>query len=46
MIRIRDISMSPEHNPHQLGFEAAQLLGLSNSKIRQVKIVRRIEDYV
>ena len=44
MIRIRDISMSPEHNPHQLGFEAAQLLGLSNSKIRQVKIVRRSVD--
>ena len=44
MIRIRDISMPPEHNPHQLGFEAAQLLGLSNSKIRQVKIVRRSVD--
>jgi len=44
MIRIRDISLPPEHNPHQLGFEAAQLLGLSNSKIRQVKIVRRSVD--
>lgn len=44
MIRIRDISMPPEHNPHQLSFEAAQLLGLSNSKIRQVKIVRRSVD--
>ena len=44
MIRIRDISMPPEHNPHQLGFEAAQLLGISNSKIRQLKIVRRSVD--
>ena len=44
MIRIRDISLPPEHNPHQLGFEAAQLLGLSNSKIRQMKIVRRSVD--
>ena len=44
MIRIRDISLPPEHNPHQLGYEAAQLLGLSASKIRQVKIVRRSID--
>ena len=44
MIRIRDITMPPEHNPHQLGYEAAQLLGISASKIRQVKIVRRSVD--
>ena len=44
MIRIRDISLPPEHNPHQLSYEAAQLLGLSNSKIRQLKIVRRSVD--
>lgn len=44
MIRIRDISLPPEHNPHQLGYEAAQLMGLSPSKIRQVKIVRRSVD--
>ena len=44
MIRIRDISLPPEHNPHQLGYEAAQMLGLSPSKIRQVKIVRRSVD--
>ena len=44
MIRIRDISLPPEHNPHQLSFEAARLLGLSNSKIRQMKIVRRSVD--
>ena len=44
MIRIRDIVMPAEHNPHQLGFEAAQLLGISASKVRQVKIVRRSVD--
>ena len=44
MIRIRDIVMPPEHNPHQLTFEAAQMLGISASKIRQVRIVRRSVD--
>ena len=44
MIRIRDISLPPEHNAHQLRFEAAQLLRISNSKIRQLKIVRRSVD--
>ena len=44
MIRIRDIALPPEHNPHQLNYEAAQLLKVSNSKIRQVKIVRRSVD--
>ena len=44
MIRIRDIIMPPEHNPHQLGYEASQLLGISASKVRQVKIVRRSVD--
>ena len=44
MIRIRDIIMPPEHNPHQLGYEAAMLLGISASKVRQVKIVRRSVD--
>ena len=44
MIRIRDIVMPPEHNPHQLGYEASQLLGISASKVRQVKIVRRSVD--
>ena len=44
MIRIRDIALPPEHNPHQLNFEAAQLLKISVSKIRQVKIVRRSVD--
>ena len=44
MIRIREIAMPPEHNPAQLGFEAARLLKVQNSKIRQVKIVRRSID--
>ena len=44
MIRIRDISLPAEHNVNQLPFEAAQLLKVSNSKIRNVKLVRRSVD--
>ena len=44
MIRLRDISLPPEHNAHQLQFEAAQMLRISNSKIRQLRIVRRSVD--
>ena len=44
MIRIREIAFPPEHNPAQLGFEAARLLKISNSKIRQLRIVRRSID--
>ena len=44
MIRIREIALPPEHNPAQLGFEAAKLLKIANSKVRQVKIVRRSID--
>ena len=44
MIRIRDISLPPEHNAHQLQFEAAQLLRISVSKIRALRIVRRSVD--
>ena len=44
MIRLRDISLPPEHNAHQLQFEAAQMLRVSNSKIRQLRIVRRSVD--
>ncbi len=44
MIRLRDIPLPPEHNAHQLQFEAAQMLRISNSKIRQLKIVRRSVD--
>ena len=44
MIRIRDIALPPRHNVSQLSFEAAQLLRVSNSTIRKVKIVRRSID--
>ena len=44
MIRLRDISLPPEHNAHQLQFEAARMLRLSNSKIRKLHIVRRSVD--
>ena len=44
MIRLREIAMPPEHNPAQLGYEAARLLKVQNSKIRQLKIVRRSID--
>ena len=44
MIRLRDISLPPEHNAHQLQFEAAQMLRLSTSKIRGFRIVRRSVD--
>ncbi len=44
MIRLRDIPLPPEHNAHQLQFEAAQILRISNSKIRQLRIVRRSVD--
>ena len=44
MIRIREISMPPEHSVHQLPFEAAKLLKMPNSKVRGCKIVRRSVD--
>ena len=44
MIRLRDISMPPEHNVAQLSFEAARMLKISNSKVRKVKIIRRSID--
>ncbi len=44
MIRIREISMPPEHNAHQLIFEAAKLLKLSGSQILRCTIVRRSID--
>ena len=44
MIRLRDISLPPEHSVSQLQFEAARLLKLSPSKIRHLKIVRRSVD--
>ena len=44
MIRIREIFMPPEHNVAQLSYEAAQLLKISASKVRKLKIVRRSVD--
>ena len=44
MIRIRDISLPPEHNPAQLQYEAAKLLKVSNSKIRTLTLVRKSVD--
>ena len=44
MIRIRDIALPPEHNVSQLQFEAAQLLKISASKIRGLKLVKRSVD--
>ena len=44
MIRIRDIPMPPEHDVHQLMFEAAKLLKISTSKIKGYSLVRRSVD--
>ena len=44
MIRIREISLPPEHSVHQLSYEAARLLKISNSKVRRLNIVRRSVD--
>ncbi len=44
MIRIREIALPPEHNPAQLGYEAARLLKITNSKVRRIKIIRRSID--
>ena len=44
MIRIRDILLPPEHNAHQLTYEAARLLKISNSRVRQLRLVRRSVD--
>ncbi len=44
MIRLREISMAPEHNIAQLQFEAARMLKIPNSKVHRVKLVRRSVD--
>jgi uncharacterized FAD-dependent dehydrogenase len=44
MIRIREISLPPEHSVAQLSYEVARALKISNSKVRRVKIVRRSVD--
>ena len=44
MIRLREISLPPEHSVAQLSYEAARMLRISNSKVRQVRLVRRSID--
>ena len=44
MIRIRDISLPPEHDHNQLLFEAARMLRISGSKIRKIAISKRSVD--
>ena len=44
MIRIRDISLPPEHDANQLLYEAARLLKISGSKIYKLEIARRSVD--
>ena len=44
MIRIRDISLAPEHDRGALLYEAAKVLGLSASEIDKATIVRRSVD--
>ena len=44
MIRIREISMPPEHAVEQLSYEAAKLLKISSSRIRRLSIVKRSVD--
>ena len=44
MIRIRDISLPPEHNIAQLSYEAARMLKIPNSRVRRLKLVRRSVD--
>ena len=44
MIRLRDISLPPEHDANQLRYEAAKNLKIPGSKIRELTIVRRSVD--
>ena len=44
MIRIRDISLPPAHSVNQLAFQAARLLRVDHSTVRQVTIVRKSID--
>ena len=44
MIRIREISLPPEHSETQLYYEAARLLKFPASRIRQLQLVRRSVD--
>ena len=44
MIRLRDIALPPEHSVSQLPYEAARMLKIQNSRIRDIKLVRRSVD--
>ena len=44
MIRIREISLPPEHSEAQLAYEAARLLKIPASKVRKLRLVRRSVD--
>lgn len=44
MIRVREISLPPEHTAEQLSYEVARALKLSTSKVRKIQIVRRSVD--
>ncbi len=44
MIRIREIPLPPEHDVHQLYYEAARLLKVNNSRIRSLRLVKRSVD--
>ena len=44
MIRIREISLPPEHTQAQLSYEAARLLKISGSKIREIRLIKRSVD--
>ena len=44
MIRIRDISFPPEHTVSQLPYQAARMLRVDNSRIKQVHIVKKSID--
>ena len=44
MIRLREIALPPEHNDAQLVYEAARMLKISASKIRDLRLVRRSVD--
>ena len=44
MIRLREISLPPEHSVAQLSYEAARMLKIPNSKVRQVRLIRRSID--
>ena len=44
MIRLRDIALPPEHSVSQLSYEAARMLRIQNSGIRDIRLVRRSVD--